>query len=206
MSREVVVVDGLRTPYARAGTDLKDVPADELGRIVAGELLARTDFDPAGLDEVIFGNIAQPPDAVNVARVAALKAGIPRRVPAFTVNRLCGSGLQSIVDAHYRIAAGDAEAILAGGVESMSNIPLLYSHESQEVFTEVFAARDLAARRRGGGEVPPAPLQARDRPAHGPDRRRLRAEHGGDGRGARQGARDHAGRSRTPSRCGPTSG
>ena len=146
MSREVVVVDGLRTPYARAGTDLKDVPADELGRIVAGELLARTDFDPEGLDEVIFGNIAQPPDAVNVARVAALKAGIPRRVPAFTVNRLCGSGLQSIVDAHYRIAAGDAEAILAGGVESMSNIPLLYSHESQEVFTEVFAARDLSAR------------------------------------------------------------
>ena len=100
-----------------------------------------------------------------MARVAALKAGIPRRVPAFTVNRLCGSGLQSIVDAHYRIAAGDAEAIVAGGVESMSNIPLLYSHESQEVFTEVFAARDLARARRGGGEVPPAPLQARDRPA-----------------------------------------
>ncbi len=95
---------------------------------------------------MIFGNIAQPPDAVNVARVAALRAGVPRRVPAFTVNRLCGSGLQSIVDAHYRIAAGDAEAILAGGVESMSNIPFLYSRESQEVFTEVFTARDLATR------------------------------------------------------------
>jgi len=146
MSREVVVVDGLRTPYARAGTELKDVSADELGRVVSVELLARTNFDPEDLDEVVFGNIAQPPDAVNVARVAALKAGVPRDVPAFTVNRLCGSGLQSIVDAHYRIAAGDAEAILAGGVESMSNIPLLYSRESQEVFTEVFTARDLASR------------------------------------------------------------
>jgi acetyl-CoA C-acetyltransferase/acetyl-CoA acyltransferase len=146
MSRETVVVDGLRTPYCRAGTELKDVPADELGRIVAVELLARTNLDPDALDEVIFGNIAQPPDAVNLARVAALRAGIPRTVPAFTVNRLCGSGLESIVDAHYRIASGQAEAILAGGVESMSHIPFLYSHESQEVFTEVFTARDLATR------------------------------------------------------------
>jgi len=146
MSREVVIVDGVRTPYSRAGTELKDVPAAELGRIVVTELLARTDFDPAGLDQVIFGNIAQPPDAVNVARVAALKAGVPDRVPAFTVNRLCGSGLQSIVDASYRIAAGDADAIVAAGVESMSNIPLLYSRESQEIFTGVFTARDLPGR------------------------------------------------------------
>ncbi|HYX19351.1 MAG TPA: thiolase family protein [Thermoanaerobaculia bacterium] len=146
MSRDVVVVDGVRTPYAKAGTELKDVPAAELGRIAITELLARTDFDPAALDEVVFGNIAQPPDAVNVSRVAALKAGVPERVPAFTVNRLCGSGLESIADASYRIAAGDAEAIVAGGVESMSRIPLLYSYDSQEVFTEVFTAKDLGGR------------------------------------------------------------
>ena len=135
-------MDGLRTPYAKANTELKDVPAQDLGRIVTVELLARTDFDPAGLDQVIFGNIAQPPDAVNVARVAALLAGVPANVPAFTVNRLCGSGLEAIVEAAYRIAAGDAEAIVAGGIESMSNIPLLYSREGQEVFTGVFTARD----------------------------------------------------------------
>jgi acetyl-CoA acetyltransferase family protein len=146
MSREVVVVDGLRTPYAKAGTLLKDVPAHELARIVTTELLARTGFEADGLDEVIFGNIAQPPDAVNLSRVAALLAGVPRRVPAFTVNRLCGSGLQSITDAWYRIAGGDAHAILAGGVESMSNIPFLYSRESQEIFTEVFTAKDLKKR------------------------------------------------------------
>jgi acetyl-CoA acyltransferase len=146
MSREVVVVDGLRTPYSRAGTELKDVDAAALGRIVVGELLARTGFDPGALDEVIVGNIAQPPDAVNVARVSALRAGVPQRIPAYTVNRLCGSGLQSIVDGHYRIASGDAEAIVAGGVESMSNIPLLFSRESQEVFGGIFSARDLSGR------------------------------------------------------------
>jgi acetyl-CoA acyltransferase len=146
MSRDVVVVDGVRTPYAKANTDLKSVPAQDLGHIVAVELLARTGFDAKELDEVIFGNIAQPPDAVNVARVAALRAGIPRSVPAFTVNRLCGSGLEAVVEAAYRIAAGQAEAILAGGIESMSNIPFLYSRESQEVFTEVFTAKDASSR------------------------------------------------------------
>src|SRR5215470_15501645 len=109
MSREVVVVDGLRTPYARAGTILKDVPAQDLARIVIVELLARTGFDPADLDQVIFGNIAEPPDAVNVTRVAALRAGVPDRVPAFTVNHLCGSGLQSIANAADRIASGEAD-------------------------------------------------------------------------------------------------
>jgi len=146
MSREVVIVDGVRTPYAKAGTLLKDVPAQELARIVITEILARTGFDPAELDHVIFGNIAQPPDAVNLARVAALLAGVPARVPAFTVNRLCGSGLQSIADAFLRISAGAADAIVAGGVESMSNIPFLYSRESQEIFTEVFTAKDLGQR------------------------------------------------------------
>jgi acetyl-CoA acetyltransferase family protein len=146
MSRDVVVVEGLRTAYTKAGTLLKDVPAQELARIVITELLARADVDPEEIDHVIFGNIAQPPDAVNLARVASLLAGVPRRVPAVTVNRLCGSGLQAIVDAWYRIASGDADTIIAGGVESMSNIPFLYSRESQEIFTEVFTARDLPKR------------------------------------------------------------
>ena len=157
MSRDVVVVDGLRTPYSRAGTELKDVTAADLGRIVAMELLARTDFDPATLDQVIFGNIAQPPDAVNVSRVAALRAGVPDAVPAFTVNRLCGSGLQSIAIACDRIASGQAEAILAGGVESMTNIPLFFSRDSQEVFTHLFTAKSL------GGKLQAA---ARFRPRH----------------------------------------
>ena len=146
MSRDVVVVDGLRTPYSRAGTELKSVTAADLGRVVALELLARTGFDPEGLDQVIFGNIAQPADAVNVSRVAALRAGVPDAVPAYTVNRLCGSGLQSITDACDRIATGQAEAILAGGVESMSNIPLLFSRDAQDVFTRLFTAKTATAK------------------------------------------------------------
>ena len=146
MSRDVVIVDGLRTPYSRAGTDLKYSTAADLGRVVALELLARTDFDPAELDQVIVGNIAQPPDAVNVARVAALRAGVPDAVPAYTVNRLCGSGLQSIANAADRIASGEADAILAGGVESMSNIPLLFSRQAQDAFTQLFTAKTTGAK------------------------------------------------------------
>jgi acetyl-CoA acyltransferase len=146
MSRDVVIVDGLRTPYSRAGTELKYSTAADLGRVVSVELLARTDFDPAALDQVIFGNIAQPPDAVNVARVASLRAGVPDAVPAFTVNRLCGSGLQSIANAADRIASGEADAVLAGGVESMSNIPLLFSREAQDVFTQLFTAKTTGAK------------------------------------------------------------
>jgi acetyl-CoA acetyltransferase family protein len=146
MSREVVIVEGLRTPYAKAGTLLKDVPAQELARIVIVELLARTGVEPEDVDHVVFGNIAEPSDAVNVARVASLLAGLPSRVPAYTVNRLCGSGLQAIADGADRIAAGEAETVVAGGVESMSNIPFLYSKESREIFTEVFTARELPKR------------------------------------------------------------
>jgi acetyl-CoA acyltransferase len=156
MAREVVVVDGVRTPYCRAGTDLKDVPAVELGRLAATELFARTGFDPAHLDEVIFGNIATPTDAANIARVIALQAGVAREVPAFTVGRNCGSGAESIADGFLRIRGGIADAILAGGVESMSNIPLLFSREAQEKFANVFRAKSGLARARAAASFRPA--------------------------------------------------
>ncbi len=123
---DIVVVEGLRTPYARAWTAFNDIPAYDLGRIVTRELLERTAIDPGALDEVIWGNIGQPVEAINIARVIALKAGIPDQVPAYTVQRNCGSGLQALVNAVYQIQAGDAEIVLAGGVESMSQFPLLY--------------------------------------------------------------------------------
>jgi acetyl-CoA acetyltransferase family protein len=141
MSRDVVIVDGVRTPYAKANTELKDVPVQDLGRIVTVEVLARTGFDGADLDEVVFGNIAQPLDAVNVARVASLYAGVPARVPAFTVNRLCGS--LSDREAAYRIAAG-MRGDRGRGHRIDVEHPLLYSKASQEVFTESFTARERA--------------------------------------------------------------
>ena len=90
--RDVVIVDGVRTPFVKLNTDFRDVPAVELGRVVVREAIERSDIDPGELDEVIVGNIAGPPDAANIARVIALHAKIPVHVPAFTVGRNCASG------------------------------------------------------------------------------------------------------------------
>jgi acetyl-CoA acetyltransferase family protein len=120
------ILGGIRTPFAKAGGPLKQVPAYELGRIAVGELIARTGVDPARIDEVTLGNCAQPAEAANVARVTALRAGVPEAVPAATVHRNCASGMESVASALYRIAAGDARRVIAGGMESMSQIPLMY--------------------------------------------------------------------------------
>ena len=123
------ILSGVRTPFAKAGTVFRRTPAYELGRIVVGELLARHDLDPARLDEVILGNCAQPAEAANVARVAALRAGVPEAVPGFTVHRNCASGMEAVADAAFRIRLGEATLIVAGGMESMSLIPLQFGYD-----------------------------------------------------------------------------
>ena len=92
MNDRLVIVDGVRTPFSKAGTELASLGADELGRIAVNALLTRTDLDPALVDEVIFGCVAQPVDATNVARVIALRAGIPESVPAITVQEPAAVG------------------------------------------------------------------------------------------------------------------
>ena len=144
--RDVVVVAGARTPFVKAGTLLARTSAVELGRTVVREAIERADLDPEDINEVIIGNIAGPADAANVARVISLMAKVPRHVPAFTVNRNCASGLESIVDAAYRIRSGDAELIVAGAVESMSQIPLLFRWDAQEIWTQLGRAKGLLAR------------------------------------------------------------
>ena len=88
----LAIIDGIRTPFSKAATELKSLPAQDLGRIVVSELLERTGADPHKISQVIFGSVAQPADAVNIARVIALNAGIPQEVPAYTVHRNCASG------------------------------------------------------------------------------------------------------------------
>ena len=123
------ILGGVRTPFAKAGGPFRRVPVYELGRIAVGELLARSGVDPATIDEVTLGNCAMPAEAANSARVTALRAGVPESVPAATVHRNCASGMESVADACYRIAAGDAKRVIAGGMESMSQIPLQYPYE-----------------------------------------------------------------------------
>lgn len=127
--RDVVIVDGIRTPFAKADTKLKNVHPAELGRVALKELLARTGVDPAIVDEVIIGNTGNPSDAVNIGRVVALNAGIPQKTSAHTVHRNCASALESISTGFDKIKAGMADVVVSGGTESMSQMPLIYSKE-----------------------------------------------------------------------------
>src|SRR5437867_10650219 len=127
MSAErLVIVDGVRTPFCKLGTDLAQLGADELGRIAVNALLTRTGIDPALIDEVIFGCVAQPVDAANVARVISLRAGIPESALVITVHRNCASGCEAVTQAHEKMVAGRGAVFIVGGTESMSNIPLLF--------------------------------------------------------------------------------
>jgi len=147
MSRAAaVIVGGARTPFVKAWGAFRKLSALELGRLAASEALARSTADPAELDEVIFGNISQPADATNIARVIALRANVPRRVPAYTVNRNCASGIQAVVDAALHIESGMADLVLAGGVESMSQIPFLYLPETQDLFMKAMRAKSFTQR------------------------------------------------------------
>src|SRR5271169_24681 len=144
----LAIIDGIRTPFSKAGTDLKSLPAQELGRIVVTELIERTGLDSRKISQVIFGNVAQPPEAANVARVIALNAGIPQEIPAYTVHRNCASGFETITSAYEKMAAGQGDAFIVGGTESMSNIPLLYSTEAADKFSALARAKSSFRRLR----------------------------------------------------------
>jgi acetyl-CoA C-acetyltransferase len=123
--KDIVIAGALRTPIGAHGGALKSLRAQDLAEVVFRAVLERTGLDPAALDEVILGNIAQPSDAANIGRVAALMAGVPQHVPGYTVARNCASGIQSITSAVQAINSDDGELFLVGGTESMSNIPYI---------------------------------------------------------------------------------
>jgi acetyl-CoA acetyltransferase family protein len=123
---DIVILDGVRTPMADYNGAFSDVSAIELGAHASREVLARTGVEPGEIDHVIFGNALQTSgDAIYGARHVGLKAGVPVEVPAVTVNRLCGSGFESIVQAAHRILLGEAKTVLAGGMENMSQAPFV---------------------------------------------------------------------------------
>ena len=135
-----VLIEGVRTPFTKAGTQLKNLHASQLGKIVFRELIDRENISQ--VDEVIVGNVGQPSDTVNIARVIAVQSGLPESISAFTVARNCASGMESITSASARIQAGAYPAALVGGVESMSNYPLLFSEGLRKLLIEFFQSRN----------------------------------------------------------------
>lgn len=125
MSTEVVIVSAVRSAIGSFMGSLKNVPATDLGATVIKEALNRAGVDPSSVDEVIMGNVLQAGLGQNPARQASIKAGLPDTVPAMTINKVCGSGLKAVHLARQAIVAGDAEIIVAGGMENMSQAPYL---------------------------------------------------------------------------------
>lgn len=122
--REAWIIDGVRTPIGRHGGGLAPVRPDDLAAITIGALVERTGIEPESVDDVLFGCINQAgEDNRNVARMALLRAGLPVTVPGQTINRLCGSGMQTVLSAFHAIQAGEGDVFIAGGVESMSRAP-----------------------------------------------------------------------------------
>jgi acetyl-CoA acetyltransferase family protein len=151
----VVVIAGVRTPFTKAGTSLVGVSAPDLARTAMLGVLVRTALDPARLDEVIIGCVAQPADALNLARVAALRSGIPRHVPAVTVQRNCASGIEAITQAWLRIKSGEGELYLVGGVESMSSTPMLFPKPAAKKFASLASGKSLWAKTRAVASLRP---------------------------------------------------
>ncbi|NBC18634.1 MAG: acetyl-CoA C-acyltransferase [Bacteroidetes bacterium] len=136
--RAVVLVDGCRTPFLRAGTDYAKLMSYDLGRMALKGLLTRTGIDPATIDRVIMGSVVQNVKTPNVAREAALGAGIPNSVPCFTVSMACISSNQAITSGAELILGGQADIVVAGGTESLSDVPILFQKKVRE---KLFAAR-----------------------------------------------------------------
>ncbi|HTL46436.1 MAG TPA: thiolase family protein [Verrucomicrobiae bacterium] len=139
--KKIAIVDGVRTPFIKAWTLFDAIPAQRLGALCVTELLQRTEIDPALIDEVIMGCVGQPIDAANVSRVISLAAGIPKDKKAYTVNRNCASGFEAVTSAAEKINAGVDEIVIAGGAESMSNAPLVFSKETQGLLMKLSRAK-----------------------------------------------------------------
>lgn len=157
-NRRAVVVDGLRTPFARSGTIYKDAAATTLARHAARELLYRSELPGNEVDEVIVGQVIPSVLAPNVAREVSLLPQLPRTIPAYSLNRACASAGQAITNAHDQIAFGHADVIIAGGVETLSDVPILHSRRFAQTLVAASKARSVAERLRIFGSVRPRDL------------------------------------------------
>ena len=144
--RRVAIVAGLRTPFERSGTLFKSLSAQDLGRAVVAELVARTELDGKEIDTLVFGTVVPSVLAPNIAREVALLPMLPKGIPAVTVSRACTSANQAITDAADQIALGHADVAIAGGAESLSNVPILHSRGFANALVAASKAKTIPAR------------------------------------------------------------
>lgn len=142
----VAVVAGCRTPFAKAGSVYRDLTAVDLAKACVRELIERSEVDPAGVDVVVMGQVIPSVKAPNLAREVVLGTGLPASVPAHTVNRACASANQAIADVALAIRAGHAEIGIAGGAESISDVPILHSRRMARALFEASRAKSVAGR------------------------------------------------------------
>ncbi len=148
-NREVVIVEGVRTPFAKAGTVFKNVHPAELGKVAMTELINMTDLDKSLVEEVLFGNVGNPSDAANIARVVALNSGLPLSVSAASMHRNCASAMESVSTAYDRIMSGTMDCMIVGGTENMSQSPLLWNTEHLRILEKLSKARSAGGKISG---------------------------------------------------------
>jgi len=156
--RRVAIVAGVRTPFAKAGTALKSISAIDLGKLCVAELLQRTNLDGKEVQGLVFGTVIPSVLAPNIAREVSLMPQLPKGVQAYTVSRACASANQAITDGADQIALGHLDVVIAGGAESLSNIPILHSPRFAETLLLASKAKSLPARLRAFARIRPKDL------------------------------------------------
>jgi acetyl-CoA acyltransferase len=145
-TRRVAIIRGIRTPFAKSGTHYARLTALDLGKLAVTELIERSGIDPNSVQEVVFGNVIPSVKAPNIAREIVLGTGLPRQIPGYTVGKACASANQAIAAASDMIVRGYADTVVAGGAESLSDVPILFSRNMVEAFMRANKARSALAR------------------------------------------------------------
>lgn len=157
-ARRVAIVDGLRTPFAKSGTVLRNESTLDLASSVVAELVARTGIDAATVDQVVYGTVVADIAAPNLAREIVLAGPFPQTVDAFSVSRACATSTQSFVSGAQSILLGDADIVIAGGADSLSRPPITYSDRFVEILMEANAAKDMPSKVKAFSKVRPKDL------------------------------------------------
>jgi acetyl-CoA acyltransferase len=158
IGRRVAIIEGCRTPFAKSGTDFRDLTSTDLGKMAVRELISRAELDVELIDHVVYGTVVQSVKEPNIAREVTLGSGIPPRVPAFTVGRACASSNQAITSAAEQIALGMADVVIAGGAESLTDIPILFSPEMRNALVRASKARSMGERLKAFATIRPRNL------------------------------------------------